>query len=137
MNQIGPILLDHFKNHVDGLYMYFMKDKIKQVSVGKHWLRKLTNISVVIIISYGVIGWTGAWRITTSFAFWKIMLGTPVRQKFLLNRGYFVTKISTQSSLFQSGIQQEKCWSWISKLEYNVDYFGCVKGTFWVSSSLF
>jgi hypothetical protein len=27
MNSIGPMALEHLKNHVDGLYRYFMKNK--------------------------------------------------------------------------------------------------------------
>jgi hypothetical protein len=27
LNPIGPVVLEHLKNHVDGLYRYFMKDK--------------------------------------------------------------------------------------------------------------
>jgi hypothetical protein len=28
LKPIGPMHLEHLKNHVDGLYRYFMKDKI-------------------------------------------------------------------------------------------------------------
>jgi hypothetical protein len=36
MNPIGPMVLEHLKNdHVDGLYRYFMKDKIDKDPVGE------------------------------------------------------------------------------------------------------
>ncbi len=35
LNPIGPMVLEHLKNHVDGLYRYFMKDKIEEESVGE------------------------------------------------------------------------------------------------------
>jgi hypothetical protein len=34
LNPIGPMVLEHLKNHVDGLYRYFMKDKINEKPVG-------------------------------------------------------------------------------------------------------
>jgi hypothetical protein len=70
----------------------------------KHWLRKSTNILVVVIISFGVIGLIGAWWIMTSFISWNFLLGTPVGMMFLLSRGNFVTKILTTSSICQSGV---------------------------------
>jgi hypothetical protein len=33
LNWIGPMVLEHLKNHVDGLYRYFMKDKINEEPV--------------------------------------------------------------------------------------------------------
>ncbi len=68
----------------------------------KHWLRTSTNIFVVVIISFGVIGLIGACWIMTSFIFWKIMLGIPVGVMFLLHRGNFVTKITTTTPFCQS-----------------------------------
>jgi hypothetical protein len=35
LNPIGPMVLEHLKNHVDGLYRYFMKDKINKEPVGE------------------------------------------------------------------------------------------------------
>jgi hypothetical protein len=35
LNQIGPMVLEHLKNHVDGLYRYFMKEKIDKEHVGE------------------------------------------------------------------------------------------------------
>jgi hypothetical protein len=35
LNPIGPIVLEHLKNHVDGLYRYFMKDKINEEPIGE------------------------------------------------------------------------------------------------------
>ncbi len=35
LNPIGPMVLEHLKNHVDGLYRYFMKDKIDKEPVGE------------------------------------------------------------------------------------------------------
>ncbi len=32
---IGPMVLEHLKHHVDGLYRYFMKDKIDEESFGE------------------------------------------------------------------------------------------------------
>ncbi len=69
LNLIGPMVLEQLKNHVDGLYRYFMKDKIDEEPVGETLLRTSTNISVVVIISFRVIGLIGAWWIMTSFVF--------------------------------------------------------------------
>jgi hypothetical protein len=33
LNPIGPMVLEHLKNHVDGLYRYLMKDKIDKEPV--------------------------------------------------------------------------------------------------------
>jgi hypothetical protein len=35
LNPIDPMVLEHFKNHVDGCYRYFMKDKIDKEPVGE------------------------------------------------------------------------------------------------------
>jgi hypothetical protein len=35
LNPISPIVLEHLKNYVDGLYRYFMKDKIDKEPVGE------------------------------------------------------------------------------------------------------
>jgi hypothetical protein len=35
LNPIGPMVLEHLKNHGDGLYRYFMKDKIDKEPVGE------------------------------------------------------------------------------------------------------
>jgi hypothetical protein len=35
LNPIGPMVLEHLKNHVDGHYRYFMKDKIYEEPVGE------------------------------------------------------------------------------------------------------
>ncbi len=35
LNPIGPMVLEHFKNYVDALYRYFMKDKINTEPVGE------------------------------------------------------------------------------------------------------
>jgi hypothetical protein len=42
-----------------------MKDKIDEEPVGEKLMRKSTNISMVVIISFGVIGLIGAWCIMT------------------------------------------------------------------------
>ncbi len=68
------------------------------------WMRASTNIFVVVIIPFGMIGIIGAWWIMASFVFWKIMLGIPVGVMVLLNRGNFVIKITTTSPICQSGM---------------------------------
>ncbi len=78
------------------------KIKLTKNLLVKHWLRTSTNISVVVIISFGVIGLIDAWWIIISLLFWKIMLGKPVGVMFPLNRGNFVTKIRTTSPFCQS-----------------------------------
>ncbi len=35
LNPIGPMVLEHIKNHVDALYRYFMKDNINKEPVGE------------------------------------------------------------------------------------------------------
>jgi hypothetical protein len=35
LNPISPMVLEHLKHHVDGLYRYFMKDNIKEEPVGE------------------------------------------------------------------------------------------------------
>ncbi len=35
LNLIGPMVFEHLKNHVDGLYRYFMRDKIDKEPVGE------------------------------------------------------------------------------------------------------
>ncbi len=35
LNPIGPMVLEHLKNHVNGLYRYFMKEKISKEAVGE------------------------------------------------------------------------------------------------------
>ena len=34
VNPVGPMVLEHLKNHIDGLYKYFMKGKTNEESVG-------------------------------------------------------------------------------------------------------
>ncbi len=34
VNPVGPMVLKHLKNHIDGLYKYFMKGKTDEESVG-------------------------------------------------------------------------------------------------------
>ncbi len=34
VNPVGPMVLNHLKNHIDGLYKYFMKGKTNEESVG-------------------------------------------------------------------------------------------------------
>jgi hypothetical protein len=40
-NPICPMILEHLKNHVDGLYRYFMKDKIDEEPVGETLTEKI------------------------------------------------------------------------------------------------
>jgi hypothetical protein len=42
VNLVGPMVLKHLKNHIDGLYKYFMKGKTKEESVGAS-LTKVIN----------------------------------------------------------------------------------------------
>ncbi len=35
LNSIGPMVLGHLKNHIDGLYRYLMKDKIDKEPIGE------------------------------------------------------------------------------------------------------
>jgi hypothetical protein len=68
LNLIGPMVLENFKNHVDGLYRYFMKDKIDKEPVNETLTEDIHKHFMVVIISFGVIG-IGAWWIMTSFIF--------------------------------------------------------------------
>ncbi len=43
LNPIGPMVLEHLKNHVDGLYRYFMKDKINDDPVGEKLTEDIHN----------------------------------------------------------------------------------------------
>ncbi len=72
LNPIGPMVLEHLKNHVDALYRYFMKDKFNKESVGETLNEDIHNISAVVIISFGVTGLTGAWWNMTSLYFERL-----------------------------------------------------------------
>ncbi len=69
LNPIGPMVLEHLKNHIDGLYRYFMKDIFGKEPVGETLAEDIHKHFVVVIISFGVIGLIGAWWIMTSFVF--------------------------------------------------------------------
>jgi hypothetical protein len=70
LNLIGPMVLEHFKNHVDGLYRYFMKDEIDKEPVGETSTEDIhKHFRGGYNLIFGVIGLIGAWWIMTSFVF--------------------------------------------------------------------
>jgi hypothetical protein len=41
LNPIGPMVFEHLKNHDDGLYRYFMKDKTNKEPIGETLTEKM------------------------------------------------------------------------------------------------
>jgi hypothetical protein len=69
VNPVGPMVLKHLKNHIDGLYKYFMKGNTNEESVGASLTK---DIDKHCRRGYNLI-WsdllTVAWLITTSSAY--------------------------------------------------------------------
>ncbi len=109
LNPIGPMVLEHLINHVDGLYRYFKKDKIDKEPVGetltedihKHfcggynliwgdWLNLCMVYYDIICISKDYVGYSS----------WS---DVPIKQRELCHQNY-----NNKSILPECNVQQEK-----------------------------
>jgi hypothetical protein len=112
LNLIGPMVLERLKNQVDGLYRYFMKDKVDKEPIGekltedihKHfrdgyyliwddWLNRcMVDYDVICILNnyVGYSSWSDA----------------PIKQRELCYQND-----NNKSILPESNVQREKFWS--------------------------
>jgi hypothetical protein len=108
INPVGPMVLKHLKNHIDGLYEYFMKGKTNEESVGASLTKDIDK--------YCQRGYNLIWsdllnRCMVDYNIIHVLktyVGTPIGTMVSINRNYYVSIHLTITSTFQIGMPNKR-----------------------------
>ncbi len=103
-NPVGPLVLKHLKEHVEGLYTYLMSDNLTEDAEAKKITDDLDKHFGVFIVKWNdsLDHWMVDYNIIHILK--CTTLGTQVGQMFQQIRGIFGTRITVQASNFLIGI---------------------------------